>query len=40
MYQPPPPTPLSELNRDCIAALATVAVGTLIVAVLFGLPTH
>jgi hypothetical protein len=43
MYEPLPSTPLSELRRNALAALvvlATVGVGTLIVAALFGLPTH
>jgi hypothetical protein len=43
MYEPIPPTPLSELKRNALAALAvllSVGIGTLIVAALFGLPTH
>jgi hypothetical protein len=43
MYEPLPPTPLSELKRNALAALLvllTVGVGTLIVAALFGLPIH
>jgi hypothetical protein len=43
MYEPTPPPPLQELRRNAMAALvvlATVGLGTVIVALLFGLPTH